>query len=225
MEILQTKCRLRKISVILKEDIFTDYKKRFPRFAFREIPNIHLTLLLNEVYGFQCLENTVIPDDHQHSDSYYSKEILDALSPHAIASLPFPRLGPFLGGLCSRYIQSRDVAYAMTAEQLVDGMDIDTAWCHVHLAHLSPAEQQFASDLVAGKRGRMDDFSENKITCYVADIQDATNIRQIPGSGFLAPPERGSGRRLMECDVSALASHGSSEGSLDQVRPGWVPRH
>jgi hypothetical protein len=224
VEILQTKCRLLKISVIPKEDIFTDYKKRFPRFASQEGPDMQLTLLPDEVYGFQSLENTIIPDDHQHSDSYYSKEILDVLSPDAIASLPFPSLGAFLGGLCSRYIQSRDVVYAMAAEQLVDGMDINTAWCHVHLEHLSPVEQQFASDLVAGKRSRMDDFSENKITCYVADIQDATNIRQIPGSGFSGLPERGNGRRLMECDVSTLASQDVSEGGLGHPTEGSEPK-
>jgi hypothetical protein len=116
VEILQTKCCLLKISDIPKEDIFTDYKKKFPRFAFQEGPIMQLTLLLDEVYGFQILENTTIPDDRQHSDSYYSKEILDVLSPDAIASLPFPSLGAFLGALCSRYIQSRDVVYAMAAE-------------------------------------------------------------------------------------------------------------
>ncbi|ERF74383.1 hypothetical protein EPUS_02070 [Endocarpon pusillum Z07020] len=225
VDILQTNCRLMKISNVPKEDIFTDYKKKFPRFASQEGPNIQLTLLLDEVYGFQCLENTIIPDDRQHSDSYYSKEILDVLSPDAIASLPFPSLGAFLGGLCSRYIKSRDVVYAMAAEQLVDGMDIDTAWCHVHLAHLPPVEQKFASDLVAGKRGRMDDFSENKITCYVVDIQDSTNIRRIPGSGFSELPEHGNGRRLMECNVSTLATQDVSEGGLDQTRPTLAPRH
>jgi hypothetical protein len=104
-------------------------------------------------------------------------------------------------------------------------MDIDAAWCHAHLAHLSPVEQKFASDLIAGKRGRMDDFSENKITCYVADIQDATNIRQIPGSGFSGLPERENRRRLMECDRSSLASQDVSEGGLDQAGSGLVPRH
>jgi hypothetical protein len=225
VEILLTKCRLLKISAILKEDIFTDYKKKFPRFAFQEGPNMQLTLLLDEVYGFQSLDTTTIPDDRQHSDSYYSKEILDVLSPDAVASLPFPSLGAFLRGLCSRYIQSRDVVYAMAAEQLVDGMDIDTAWCHVHLAHLSHVEQQFASDMIAGKRGRMDDFSENKITCYVADIQDATNIRQIPGSGFSGLPESENRRRSMECDISPLASQDVADGSLDQAGPGLVPTY
>jgi hypothetical protein len=147
-----------------------------------------VTLLPDEVYGIQLLRNTIDPSEHQRSDPYYSKEVLDVLSPDAIASIRFPSLGAFLGALCSRYIQSRDTMYAISAEQLVDGMDIDTAWCHLQLTQLSPVEKQFISDLIEGKRGRMDDFSENEITCYVADIQHATSLRQIPGSGFTGLP-------------------------------------
>lgn len=33
------------------------------------------------------------------------------------------------------------LVYALVAKQLVDGVDIDTVWYHIHLPHLSPAEQ------------------------------------------------------------------------------------
>jgi hypothetical protein len=133
--------------------------------------------------------DAVVPGNHGNPDSYYSKEIFDMLSVNAIASLPFPSLGALMAASCARYVQSRDVVFAMAAEQLVDGMDIDDAWCTTHLASLSADEQQFACDLVAGKRYRMDDFSENKITCYVADSQAVSNLRRIPGSGFAELPE------------------------------------
>jgi hypothetical protein len=225
VEILQNKCRLLKISDELKADMFTDYKKNFPRFAFQEGSTIQLTLLLDEVYGFQSLENATVTGERHHPDSYYSKEILDVLSPAAIATLPFPSLGALMGGLCTRYIQSRDVVYAMAAEQLVDGMDIDVAWCQIHLALLFPHEQQFACDLIAGKLGRMDDFSENKITCYVADSKDLSNLRRIPGSGFSELPEPGNMRSSMKFGLSCLASQDVSESGLVGAEPGLVARH
>lgn len=184
LEILQNKCQLLKISDDVKADLFTDYKQNFPRFAFQQGSNMKLTLLRDEVYGFQCFKDAIVPKDDHHPDSYYSKDILDALSPDVILSLPFPSLGPLMGGSCTKYIQTRDIVYAMAAEQLVDGMDIDLAWCQKHLTHLSSDEQQFAHDLVEGKRDRMDEFSGNEITCYVANSQHVSDLRRIPGSGF-----------------------------------------
>ena len=148
LEVLQHKCRLLKVPDEVNEDMFTDYKKKFPRFAFEEGPDMQVTLLLDEVYGLQSLEFATVPKDGHHTGSYYSKEILDVLSPDIIALLPFPSLKAFMEGLCTRYIQSRDVVYAMAAEQLVDGMDIDDAWCAIHLALLPPyARQLYAISL------------------------------------------------------------------------------
>jgi hypothetical protein len=190
VEVIQHKCGLLKLSDERKANIFTDYKKNSPRFAFPDGPNVPLALLVGETYGLRPMVNAAVPGHHRTPDSYYSKEILDVLSPDAIASLPFPSLGALLAVSCARYVQSRDVMFAMAAEQLVDGMDIDSAWCKTHLASLSADERQFACDLVAGKRDRMDDFSENKVTCYVADSQVVSNLRRIPGSGFAKLSER-----------------------------------
>ena len=54
---------------------------------------MRLTLLLEEVYGIEPLNNVTVLMDRHHPDPYYSREVLDVLSPDAVASLPFPSLG------------------------------------------------------------------------------------------------------------------------------------
>ena len=65
----------------------------------------------------------------------------------------------------------------------------------------------------------MDDFSENKITCYVADSQDLSKLRRIPGSGSSQLPERETTRRSMECSAFCFASQDVSGGGLVEAVP------
>jgi len=80
-----------------------------------------------------------------------------------------------------RFLESGDVYSRIAAEQLVDGMDITEEWCEHHLEERFLCASGLASDLVHEKRLRMDDFSENKVTCFIRDVEEKALVRNIPG--------------------------------------------
>lgn len=71
----------------------------------------------------------------------------------------------------------------MAAEQLVDGMDLDEGWLEVQSSAMTLEEKNFATRLVQEKLARIDDFSENEITCYIPNKEEALRVLQIPGRG------------------------------------------
>jgi len=106
---------------------------------------------------------------------------MDLLPVVDVRRLPIPQLPPLLRGLCQRYLDSFDDVAMIAAEQLVDGMDLDEGWCERNLAFANQQVYQLASTLVAGKKSRLDHFSENSVTCFVRDPGEAARLRQIPG--------------------------------------------
>lgn len=74
-----------------------------------------------------------------------------------------------------------DYNVAMHAESLVDGMDLDDAWCKKHLELNRQEEFDFAMHLVRSKRGRLDYMFPDGITCYVKSASEAERIRRVPG--------------------------------------------
>lgn len=54
------------------------------------------------------------------------------------------------------------------------------AWCSRTLDKTEPETYQLVEWLVMNKAERIDDFSENKITCYIADEEELSRTQQIP---------------------------------------------
>lgn len=116
------------------------------------------------------------------SDSACSKQITDIIPVVDVNQLPMPRLPSLFAGFCQRFLDTQDDAAMIAAEQLVDGMDLDEGWVERNLGGIaSPKVFQLATKLVAEKRSRIDDFSENNVTCFIADDTEAKRVRQIPG--------------------------------------------
>ena len=69
----------------------------------------------------------------------------------------------------------------IATEQLVDGMDLDETWCKRHLCGVEPGVVDVILDRVQTKHQRLDDFSENTVTCYVKDEVEAVLVRQTQG--------------------------------------------
>ncbi|DAA78171.1 TPA_exp: Uncharacterized protein A8136_5874 [Trichophyton benhamiae CBS 112371] len=163
-------------------NIYTEYKKGFPRFRSRSEPKFYIVLFTDRYYRLSPLEQNIIsPEEHDEFQGTYSKELLDTVPAHQIATLPLPRFAPLLRGLCTIYIETREVTAAIAAEMLVDGMDIDEHWCHRHFDPSHQAVLNFALNLVRGKASRIADFSMNEVTCFIVDKHELQNLRGVPG--------------------------------------------
>lgn len=71
----------------------------------------------------------------------------------------------------------------IASEQLVDGMNLDLAWCTRNLTATDADVLMLVRRLIRDKALRMDEFSGNKITCFVKDEAEAERLWGIPGSG------------------------------------------
>lgn len=69
-------------------------------------------------------------------------------------------------------------------EQLVDGMDLDEEWCMSNLSGAEPEVLNLAKTLIFKKPSRIDEFSGNIVTCFVADRDEADRVRRIARAGF-----------------------------------------
>jgi hypothetical protein len=68
----------------------------------------------------------------------------------------------------------------IAAEQLVDGMDLDSGWCTRNLG-ISVEMHQLVNGLIASKKSRIDDFSGNTVTCFIANVEEVARLRLILG--------------------------------------------
>ena len=162
-------------------NLYTEYKRGFPRFRFCSKPVFYVTIFTDKHCHLDPLQKCVVYQrEHQHKGEY-SRELLDSFSPDEIATLPFPRFTPLFKGFCRTYVEAQEATAAMAAECLVDGMNIDEEWCHLHFDAFEHAESSFALKLVKGKRSRIDDFSPNQVTCFIPNLQVAQRLQKIPG--------------------------------------------
>ncbi len=113
------------------------------------------------------------------SGAFYSDQILDYVSVEEIKYIPIPTLRSFVQYLCLLYFRKADDMYRIRLEQLVDGMNIDEAWCQKNLS--DEGHLQYVLNLVYSKVDRIDDFSGNLVTCYIADQEAAAAVTRIPG--------------------------------------------
>jgi hypothetical protein len=116
-----------------------------------------VVLFSSEWAHLDPLEYAVIRSQEHHQDAEYSHEITDVVHLNAIRTLPLPRLAPFFKGMCRKFLDAGDVTSRIAAEQLIDGMDLDIAWCKQHMSG-EQAYLNFALKLVEGKASRIDPF-------------------------------------------------------------------
>jgi hypothetical protein len=166
-------------------DIYNEYKRSSPRFRSSPwiSPPCTFVLLADKSYGLDPLVSNVVPRGNAapNSNPTYSSQIMDLISLDEVGNLPIPRLPSLFTGLCWRYLESKDDVAMIAAEQLVDGMDLDSEWCTRNLRGISVEIRRLANGLIAGKKSRIDDFSENTVSCFITNAKESGRLRLIPG--------------------------------------------
>ncbi|KAJ4590696.1 hypothetical protein HRR94_000046 [Exophiala dermatitidis] len=139
-------------------DLYTKYKYDCPRFLYAKQHQTPIVLLSDLGIGFR------------------KSEVLEI---EEIKRIPMPTLPSFVQYLCLLFFRDGDDMYQIRLEQLVDGMNIDEEWCRKTVS--DEGQLQYLLKLVNSKVDRIDDFSGNLVTCYIADQQMAANVTRIPG--------------------------------------------
>ncbi|KAK8430518.1 hypothetical protein IWX49DRAFT_608371 [Phyllosticta citricarpa] len=160
-------------------DLFNEYKQGWPRFRptaadAASSPTFGIVLFSDKYMKMGPLDQAIVPRTAALTEEAYSSQILE--------SLPARDLPRLMTSLCERYIESGDVMARIGVEQLIDGMDLDEAWCQRNLSSTaSDKVQQLVLSVVQGKKWRIDDFSGKSVTCFIADEEEATRMHGIPG--------------------------------------------
>jgi len=158
-------------------NLYSDYKKDCPRFVDVRQHQTPITLLSDQGTGIEKSE-VLEPAAHTR-EAVYSDQILGYIPVEGIKYLPIPTLPSFVQHLCLLFFRSADDMYRIRLEQLVDGMNIDEAWCQKNLS--DQGHVQYLLKLVNSKMDRIDDFPGNLVTCYIADQEAAAAVTRIPG--------------------------------------------
>lgn len=175
-------------SPAVKFDLFTEYKRGYPRLQPTSWTSAACAVIIlpDTIFGLQPLEDAIIRREEWDSSPLHSREIVDVIPSINVAAIPFPRLSSLLVGLCRRYLDQADDAAMIAAEQLVDGMNLDQDWCSRNISAAGADVWELSQQLILGKSSRMDQFSGNKVTCFMADEAEAKQLRTIPGSGWVS---------------------------------------
>lgn len=158
-------------------NLYNEYKKDCPRLLDVRQPHTPITLVSDHGIGTEKTE-ILEPATHIRGASY-SDQILDYISVEGIKSIPIPTLRSFVQYLCLLFFHGADDMYRIRLEQLVDGMNLDEEWCRKNLA--DERHLQYLLKLVNSKEDRIDDFSGNLVTCYIAEQEAAATVTRIPG--------------------------------------------
>ncbi|KAM3501509.1 hypothetical protein MY10362_005504 [Beauveria mimosiformis] len=144
------------------------------------------------VYGLEPLQQKALQS--RGIDGGFSKEIAD-IPLEEMATLPLPRLAPFLAGLASKFILTKDDNAMIAVEQLVDGMNLDESWVDSQLADCPQAVRDMIIGQINGKQSRIDYFSDNQVTCFIRDEAEAAHVR-CPLRRLPPPPPKPSRRSM-----------------------------
>lgn len=160
---------------------YTQYKHGFPhlRTTGWVYPPQTVVIFPAALFGLDPIDKVIIQPTNNPT-VHISKEV-SGLSREDIANLPLPRLAPLIAGLAKRYLDTADDMSMIAVEQLVDGMNLDECWVQKHLGDYDPAPGTLVMGRVRSKKSRIDYYSENEITCFVRDEEEAKNVRSIPG--------------------------------------------
>ncbi|KAI0378961.1 hypothetical protein F5Y04DRAFT_283331 [Hypomontagnella monticulosa] len=168
----------------VKFDLFTEYKQGHPRLrpTFWTTAACAVIILPDTLFGLQPLEESVVRREERNSSSAISTHIVDVIPSADLTAIPVPRLYSYFVGLCRRYLDQADDAAMIAAEQLVDGMNLDQDWCTKNISTAGADVWTLSQQLILDKPSRIDQFSGNTVTCFIADETEAKKLRDIPGS-------------------------------------------
>lgn len=160
---------------------YTEYQRSVTRLmtTFGISPEEAVLIFPADHFGLDPIED-VLMAPLGNRRTHVSKEILE-LGAESVSCLPFPRLAPFLAGQAQRFLETSDDMAMVAVEQLVDGMDLDERWVQKHLKGCTDLLTQLVLRRVQTKKGRIDYFSDNKITCFISSREEADAVRLIPG--------------------------------------------
>lgn len=181
VSIFNSKTTLLERTQELEFNIYTEFRKGFPRFQFCYEPKFHVILFSDRHCHLDPLQENIIPRVEHLGTTIYSKEILDTFTADQIAYLPFPRFAPFFLGYVRTYTETSEATAAIAAELLVDGMNLDNQWCKAHCPISESDMLNFALRLVRGKSSRIADFSGNEVTCFISNWEEARKMAEISG--------------------------------------------
>ncbi|KAI1108469.1 ser/Thr protein phosphatase [Nemania sp. NC0429] len=156
---------------------YTEYRRHMPRVRTTSwISSTQVVVIFPaDLFGLDPIEKILV-GPLMPRKVHLSKEIRD-LSPEDVASLPLPRLAPLLKGLARRFLDRGDDMAMIGVEQLVDGMDLDHQWVQRHLDSVETPVTALILERIQGKKGRIDYYSDNLVTCYISDREEAGNGR------------------------------------------------
>lgn len=160
---------------------YTEYKRHMPRIQTTQWcqPQQTIVLFNSAFFGFDAVEDVVVAPTDEEQAVHISKEL--EMNRKDIASLKLPRLAAFLKGLARRYIDTKDDVAMIAVEQLVDGMNLDEVWVEKQLQGSDADLLDLVLKRVRTKKSRIDYYTENKITCFIANQEEADKVRLIPG--------------------------------------------
>ncbi|KAK2766774.1 hypothetical protein FQN54_006088 [Arachnomyces sp. PD_36] len=132
------------------------------------------------------LENNIVQiSEYPEHGIKFSKQFNYSDNITALSTIPVPRLATLIQGLTRKHFEMErfgtDYHLAGHVEQLVDGMNLDEAWCLGHLDTSRQRDLNFVMEFVKSKRLRISQFYHHNITCFVPTKQDAEELRMIPG--------------------------------------------
>jgi hypothetical protein len=162
-------------------NLYTIHKQGLPGFRYLPESSSYVVLFPDDRLGLAPLRKNILHQKRHEDGAEYSREILDVIPASKIAGIPIPLLGPFFSGQCAGYLGTNHPMFAMAAERLVDGMDLDEEWCRQHISASASETLSFALTLVAGKASRIDYFSSNTVTCFIPDEQERQRLLRVPG--------------------------------------------
>jgi hypothetical protein len=163
-------------------DLFTEYKKGFPRLLSTSgTDQTHALILFPDTYyGLDPLEESIVCHDKAPYIAPYSRQILDLVTNDEIKYLPLPRLTPFLIDLCRRFLELNDGMVRIAVEQLVDGMDLDEPWVKANLNNTRPEVLQLTMILVSEKSSSCDEFLDSPVTCFIPNREEVESLSTDP---------------------------------------------
>lgn len=109
-------------------------------------------VLPDTLYHLDPLPNNIVQIQTYPSDQIrFSRQLDYSKDLNALSSIPIPRLATLLQGASQRYLESKVYAMAVCVEELVDGMNLDEAWCLDHLDTRKHRVMEFILDRMASK--------------------------------------------------------------------------
>ncbi|KAF3482876.1 uncharacterized protein GIQ15_02200 [Arthroderma uncinatum] len=165
-----------------------DYLKPYRRFqAFIEGQSFDVIVLPDTFYHLEPLRSNIVrirgytPDQIRFSRQLdFSKDL------NALSAIPVPRLATLLQGVAQRYLESKESTIAACVEELVDGMNLDEAWCLDHLDTTKTKAMECILNRIATKASRIPESQPGNITRFVETEAEARTLCMIPGYNELS---------------------------------------